>query len=224
MDRMVSENTTGLFAVGRRRRGSDPLPARSGLHPSLPMVKASRSRIQPHGPFEMTSTRHSSRVLRQGEPRLLRPLLTSRSAHRRAASPFRPKARSPRVRTPTFAARPLDLRRLSLGHESFAIIGSLALLGSALYPVPVRRPAASLPASFTPSSRSDALRFTSLAVTSSQEDFHLQVSAHAGRTNATRPDPHRTAAHRAPAAPTSCAYAPAAAPSRRYWPRRRGAG
>ena len=30
----------------------------------------------------------------------------------------------------------------------------------------------------------DALRFTSLAVTSSREDFHLQVDAHAGRTNA----------------------------------------
>jgi hypothetical protein len=57
----------------------------------------------------------------------------------------------------------------------------LALLGSAFYPVPVRRPVASLPASFTPASRSDALRFTSLAVTSSREDFHLQVNAHAGR-------------------------------------------
>src|SRR5262245_19579416 len=58
----------------------------------------------------------------------------------------------------------------------------LAPLGSAFYPVPVRRPAASLHASFTPASRSDALRFTSLAVTSSREDFHLQVNAHAGRT------------------------------------------
>jgi hypothetical protein len=69
-----------------------------------------------------------------------------------------------------------------LGHESFAVTCPLALLGSAFYPVPVRRPAASLPASFTPASRSDALRFTSLAVTSSREDFHLQVNAHAGRT------------------------------------------
>src|SRR5258707_814271 len=57
-----------------------------------------------------------------------------------------------------------------------------ALLGSASYPVPVRRPAASLPASFTPSSRSDALRFASLAVTSLRKDFHPQVDAHAGRT------------------------------------------
>lgn len=55
-----------------------------------------------------------------------------------------------------------------------------------MYPVPVRRPAVSLPASFTPSSRSDALWFTSLAATSSREDFHLQVSARAGRTNAKR--------------------------------------
>jgi hypothetical protein len=70
-----------------------------------------------------------------------------------------------------------------LGHEGFAVIGPLALLGSAFYPVPVRRPAVSFPASFTPASRSHALRFTSLAVTSLREDFHLQVDAHAGRTN-----------------------------------------
>jgi hypothetical protein len=68
------------------------------------------------------------------------------------------------------------------GHESFAAVCPLALLGSAFYPVPVRRPAASFPASFMPASRSDTLRFPSLAVTSSREDFHLQVNAHAGRT------------------------------------------
>jgi hypothetical protein len=71
---------------------------------------------------------------------------------------------------------------LHFGHKSFAIIGSLALFGSASYPVPVRRLATPFPASFTPASRSDALRFPSLAVTSSREDFHLQINAHAGRT------------------------------------------
>src|SRR5215208_5823730 len=69
-----------------------------------------------------------------------------------------------------------------LGHESFAITCSLALRSDAFYPVPVRRPAASRPASFTLASRSNALRFASLAVTSSREDLHLQVDAHAGRT------------------------------------------
>src|SRR5690606_12685997 len=44
---------------------------------------------------------------------LLRPLLTSRSAALRRR-PFRRKARSPRVRTLSFVARPSDLRRLSL--------------------------------------------------------------------------------------------------------------
>jgi hypothetical protein len=72
-----------------------------------------------------------------------------------------------------------------LGHNSFAVDCPLALLGSAFYPVSVRRPAASFHASFTPASRFDALRFTSLAVTSSREDFHLQVNAHAGRTQKT---------------------------------------
>jgi hypothetical protein len=60
-----------------------------------------------------------------------------------------------------------------LGHKAFAIIGSLALPGSALYPVPVRRPAVSLLDSFTPPLQSDALRYISVAVTSSQEDFHM---------------------------------------------------
>jgi len=62
------------------------------------------------------------------------------------------------------------------------VSGLLALLGSGFNPVPVRRSAASLPASFTPALRFDALRFASLTVTSSREDFHLQVDAHAGRT------------------------------------------
>jgi len=69
-----------------------------------------------------------------------------------------------------------------LGHKSFAVIGPLALLGAASYPMSVRQPAASLPASFTPPSRIDALRLASFAVTSSPEDSHLQVNAHAGRT------------------------------------------
>src|SRR5450759_1809901 len=34
----------------------------------------------------------------------------------------------------------------------------------------------------TPASRNDALRFASLAMTSSREDSHLQVDAHAGHT------------------------------------------
>jgi hypothetical protein len=56
------------------------------------------------------------------------------------------------------------------------------LLGAASYAVLIHRPAASFPASFTPSSRIDALRFPSVVVTRSRKDFHLQVSAHAGHT------------------------------------------
>ena len=63
--------------------------------------------------------------------------------------PFRRKARSPRVRTEAFTAPPPDLHRLSLGRESFAVICPLALLGSASYPVSVRRRAVSLHASFS---------------------------------------------------------------------------
>jgi hypothetical protein len=74
------------------------------------------------------------------------------------------------------------LGNFDLGHENFAIIGSLALLGVASYPVSVRWPAASLHASFTPSSRIDTLRFASLAVISIREELRLQVNAYAGRT------------------------------------------
>jgi hypothetical protein len=49
--------------------------------------------------------------------RLLRPLLTSRSVLH-ARRPFSRNARSPRIRTPPFAARPPDLRRLSLATEA----------------------------------------------------------------------------------------------------------
>ena len=50
--------------------------------------------------------------LPQPRPPLLRPLLTSRSDISRRA--FTRKARSPRVRTHSFAAQPPDLRRLAL--------------------------------------------------------------------------------------------------------------
>jgi hypothetical protein len=62
--------------------------------------------------------------------------------------PFRRKARSPQIRHTPFTARPPDLRRLTLDHESFAVTCPLALIGVASDPVSVRRPAASLHASF----------------------------------------------------------------------------
>ncbi len=54
--------------------------------------------------------------------------------------PFRHKARSPRVRTHPFPTRPPDLRRFPFGHESFTVSCPFALVGSALYPISVRRP------------------------------------------------------------------------------------
>src|SRR5262245_46870129 len=93
-----------------------------------------------------------------------------------------------RVRASTVTARPPDLRRLSLRQESFAVHCPLALLGNASYPVAIRQPAASLRSSFTPSSRTGALRFASLAVTSSRQDVHLQLDAHARRTMRNAPD------------------------------------
>jgi len=82
----------------------------------------------------------------------------------------------------TFSAPSPDLRRLSLGRESFAVSGPLALLGTASYPVSVRRLADSLAAAFSRSLTLAALRFAWVATTNSPGDFHSQVIAHAWQT------------------------------------------
>jgi hypothetical protein len=114
---------------------------------------------------------------------LLRPRLTSHSARllplRR---PFRREARSPQVRTLSFTARLSGLRRLSIGHRGFAALCPLAPLVGASYPIPVRQPTVSLPASFPRSVTLTQLRFASVGMTSSRRDLHPQDSAHAGRT------------------------------------------
>jgi hypothetical protein len=69
-----------------------------------------------------------------------------------------------------------------LDHESFAVYGPLALLGSAFYPVLVHRLAASLRASFPHSVALMQLRFASFVVTNLRWDLHPQECAHAGRT------------------------------------------
>ena len=101
----------------------------------------------------------------------------------RRGRPFRRKARSPQVRCTPFIARPPDLRRLILDHKSFAVVCPLALIGTASNPVSVRRPAISPRASFPRSVTLPQLRFTSIAMVSFREDFHLQGVRHAGRTN-----------------------------------------
>ena len=92
----------------------------------------------------------------------------------------------------TFSAQPPDLHCLNLGRESFAVFCPLALFGSASYPVRVPRLADSLPASFSGPLTVAALRFTWVATTSSPEDFHLQVTIHAGHTEKTRRNAART--------------------------------
>jgi len=81
---------------------------------------------------------------------------------------------SPQVRTRSFTTQPPDLRRLRLGHVSFAVIGPLALLGTAWYPALIHRLVDSLRTSFPRSVTLIQLYFTSLAMAGSREDFHLQ--------------------------------------------------
>ncbi len=61
---------------------------------------------------------------------------------------------------------------LRLDHQSFAVIGPLALLGSAFYPVLVHRFAVSLYASFPHSVTLMQLRFTSFVVINLRRDLH----------------------------------------------------
>ena len=102
---------------------------------------------------------------------------------RSSRRPFRRKARSPQIRRLPFTARPPNLRRLILDHESFAACSPLALIGVASDPVSVRRPAASLHASFPQSVALLQLRFASIAMVGFREDLHLQGIRHAGRTD-----------------------------------------
>jgi len=86
----------------------------------------------------------------------------------------------------TFSAQPPDLHRLSLGRDSFAAFGPLALLDSASYPIPVRRLADSLAASFSGLLTVATLRFTWVATTNSPGDSHPQAIVHAGHTEQRR--------------------------------------
>ncbi len=95
--------------------------------------------------------------------------------------PFWHGARSPGVRTHSFAAQPPDLRRLALITRALRLFCPLALLGCAFYPVLVRRLAASLHASFPQAVALLQLRFASFAVIDLRRDLHPQGCAHAGR-------------------------------------------
>ena len=106
-------------------------------------------------------------------------LLAPSLAQRR---PFRHKARSPQVRTSSFAARPPDLRRQSSDHRGLSATGPFAPLGSASYPVFVHRPSVSLPASSPRLVALSRSQFASFGMVFFRGDFHPQDDVHAGRT------------------------------------------
>ena len=112
---------------------------------------------------------------------LLRPLLTSRSGS--TPSPFQAQGEISPGKNALLHCTTAGSTPLPLGHESFAVLCPLALVGTAFYPVLVHRPAASLHASSPHSVALMQLRFASLAVTSLRRDLHPQECAHAGRTN-----------------------------------------
>jgi len=153
----------------------------SGLHPyqpvGAPVTRTSEAMYLRDTPCFVSPFCSALLCRRQ----ILWPLLTSCSLRIKRGRPFRHKARSPQVRRLPFTARPPDLRRLILDHESFAVIGPLALIGTASNPVSVRRPTVSLHASFPRSVALPQLRFASIAMVNSWEDFHLQGVRHAGR-------------------------------------------
>jgi len=102
--------------------------------------------------------------------RTLRPLLTSRSGS--TPSPFQAQGEISPGKNALLHCTTAGSTPLPLDHESFAVVGPLALVGNAFYPVLVHRPAASLHASFPHSVALMQLRFTSLVVINSRWDFH----------------------------------------------------
>jgi hypothetical protein len=113
--------------------------------------------------------------------RLLRPRLTSRL--RLAPPPFQAHSEISPGKNAILPRTTAGSTPLPLGHNSFAVVCLLALVNVASYPVLVHRLTVSLCTSFPRSVTLTQLCFTSLAVASSREDFHLQDRAHAGRTN-----------------------------------------
>jgi hypothetical protein len=116
--------------------------------------------------------------------RLLRPRLTSRSGS--TPLPFQAQGEISPGKNALLHCTTAGSTPLPLDHESFAVIGPLALVGNAFYPVLVHRPAASLHASSPHSVALMQLRFASLVVINSRWDLHPQECAHAGRTNEKR--------------------------------------
>ena len=168
------------FTAALVPRGFTPTPQRElHLHGLLVHGLATS-----HGRFALLSVRpFVRRSWVQAHHALHRPTMASADFSLRCDSvAFRRKARSPQVRHVAFSAQPPDLHRLSLGRRSFAALGSLAPLGSASYPVPVRRLADSLAPSFSPPLTVGALGFTWIVTTYSPGDSHPQVSCHAGHT------------------------------------------
>ena len=113
--------------------------------------------------------------------RLLRPLLTSRSALA-GASPFQARGEISPGKTHGFRRTAAGSTTLAIGRWSFAVICPLAPARVASYPVSVRQPTASLHASFSCSLAVAALRFARFPAAWLPEDLHLLVMGHAGHT------------------------------------------
>ena len=177
---------TALHAYPSARFPVPPLRLPRARRPSrLHRCLRSRARCDPASVAWPLREPRSSRSSLRSVLRRVAPTTTTSadfSLPTNSASPFQAQSEISPGKNANLPCAIAGSTSLRLGHDGFAVMCPLALLEDASYPVPVRRPAGSLHASFTPSSQSDALHFTSLAVTSSREDFHLQVNAHAGRT------------------------------------------
>ncbi len=118
---------------------------------------------------------------------LIRPLLTSRSVSK--TSPFQASSEISPGKSHEFPRAIAGSTPLPLGRESFAASCPLALVGSASYPVPVRRLAVSLPLLSAPTSRSDRVSPASspcgslgVVATDFPRGLPPPIHAHAGHT------------------------------------------
>jgi hypothetical protein len=164
--------------AGRRRCLPTALCSR-GFTPALQRQHQSNGLLG-HGNHE-TGARCILPDVRPFALRLPWPLLTSRSA-RVIASPFQVSGEISPDKNIILHRTTAGFTPGPLGHGSFAVSRPLAPVTGASYPIPVHQPTVAFHASFRRSVALPPLRFPSLAVTCSGEDFHLQDDAHAGRT------------------------------------------
>ena len=150
--------------------------------PTCHSIYPPHSRQGPFGPSEPSKTDRGGRCTSPTTPSA--DFCTAVGAPRGAPSPkSRTRHRSPRLSLTTFVARPPDLQHWPSMDGGLRRLLSARPTSTAYYPIPVRRPATLLHASFRQRLATPPLRFANPSPPSSwMRDLHPQVDKHAWQT------------------------------------------